>query len=419
MFGIGLGAFVDGMKAGADLREKMDERVAKKLKQQQQSDLQNAARAEFDQQVAAGQQSPDNFDAFYKSYIIPRQEMQLLKDGKVEEAKKWREFAESDAATRGAKLFGSALLKVQTGDEEGAFADVLEASKVKGYLSHGVDIAGYQPIMDREGNRQGWRVTFKNPNGEETVSDFRSADLPNLIATYGNPQAAFESHQKAAAEQKREAKTSAKSEQSLREKAIKRLDDQYDGGLDGSGPTLATMDAAERERLITGEMELLRGGPAASSGTPGAARAQQAPGLSGGLGGLGGSPAAAAVPETAAAPGIIMDRATGQPVPQAERQQPAPQQAATANAGKTGFEQRELPPIGLGLEPPAPQAQEEAAPAGVPGGIAGGDWQQTQGDAWARVKAEREAARAAAQREDEERRKTVIKRSRNDPLYGK
>lgn len=415
MLGIGLGSFVQGMQAGADLRARMDARVEKKLKQQQQSDLQNAARAEFDQQVAEGKQSPDNFDSFYKSYVIPRQEMQLLKDGKVEEAKKWREFAESDAATKGAKLFGSALLKVQTGDEEGAFADVLEASKVKGYLAHGVDIGGYQPIMDREGNRQGWRVTFKNPNGEETVSDFRSADLPNLIATYGNPQAAFESHQKAAEQQRREAKTDAKSEQSLREKAIKRLDDQYDGGLDGSGPTLATMDKAERERLITGEMDMLRGGPAASFGAPGAARAQQAPGL----GGLGGSPAASAVPETASAPGIIMDRATGQPVPQPERRQPAPQQAATANTGKTGFEQRDLPPIGLGLEPPAPQAQEEAAPAGALGGIAGGDWQQTQGDAWARVKAEREAARAAAQREDEERRKPVIKRSRNDPLYGK
>lgn len=326
MLGIGLGGFVSGLDAGMRVRREFDRRQEENAEQNAIEGMEAEAKQAFDEEVAAGRQDPDNFDNFFKAYAVPKMEMELLRDGDIEGAKKWREWADTEAAKKGSRLFQSGLLKLQTGDEEGALEDMVQLSKVKGYLSHDVDVTGYQPIQDKDGNRLGWRVTFKDGDGKERSSDFQSADLPGLVATYGNPQAAFQSKMEMEAEAAKGKKKQKEADQSLRLKAIKRADERYDGGLDGTGPRLADLPKDERERIIQEEMDLLRG-PQSGPGSP--------------MDGYGLSPGASRSgnASTQRVPGVIMDKATGERVPPPQSRQP--QEPANQSEGSVSPSQNQ------------------------------------------------------------------------------
>lgn len=339
MLGIGLGGFVDGLEKGLKFRERKEQRARDKIIQEREdteynravqqrdeiSAINTQAQAEFKSRVDAGTAKPDQFDTFWNEYALPKLKNTYLAQGNIEMADRVQKWGESEDTRAGAKLAMSALTKAQTGDVAGALADATEAGKRKGYLSHGYEIMGQDTIVDPSGQLQGYRLQMKGPDGKTVTQDLPLAQVPKLIATYLNPEAAWQS-QIAAQEVNTKRKTDLQDyeekkkidkqygtgENKPRTDAISALRKRMDGGLAGDETKFDDLPRDEQETLISKEIEL-------QSGQPGIAPQATTPVESGGAGRK-----------------VLVDTATGQPVP--------PPRSQSAPAGR----------------PAAPQQQERA-----------------------------------------------------------
>lgn len=309
--GIGLGAFVEGFAGGYGLRQQMEDREeAKKDREAERAwrDEQRAWQAEdrafqvsererltgqreeiesitadvredFDDAVAAGEAKADEFDQFWKQYGLPRMQNALLEQGDIEGAKKLMEWGESEAALKGGRLFAQSMFLAQTGQHGEALDKVIEAGKVRGYIGDDFDIDEKEEIRDDSGTLLGYRVTIRDSKGNETVQDIALDDIPTVIATFANPQAAWESQQAtAAANTKREQELEdyeakkeidaryAGTDNKAREAAIKALRERMkaDPMVDGS-VNFDDLPREKREQLIKDEISFAKGDPSAPS----------------------------------------------------------------------------------------------------------------------------------------------------------
>lgn len=392
-FGIGLGAFVEGFEKGARMRVAIDQYREQKGNRAALADVEAGTRAEFDKQVEAGQQNPDDYASFWKQYGLPKRVNELLKQGKIEDAAAYQKWGESDAALQGGKLFSSALLKAQTGDFAGALSDVSKAGKVKGYNDSGIDVLGQTPLpAGADGVSPGFRIQLRDGNGRTFEQDVLNGDLPRLIATFGNPDAAFAASQEArskAAEGEKKRKDEITDYRAKKEidKEFKEPDKSKDNDFKkdyaAAAETRAKTDYSwnrktkeEQDQLIRADLEAARryaeengqtlaagnGATASPSPQPGAAAAGSTPAAAVGTpaGIVPASPAPgspAQSPAQPVAPGaqprIVIDTKTGKPVE-------APQQQAAPAQQPAGLGVQRGPPVGIG----GPSGQAMPAPLG-------------------------------------------------------
>lgn len=344
MLGVGLGGFMQGFQGGMNARAAMDERKRNKVIQDRQDTEYNrtlsqrneidaintGAKQEFDARVSAGTEKPENYDQFWSDYALPKLKNTYLAQGNIDMANKVQAWGETEDAKVGARFAMSALSKAQTGDAAGALKDAMEAGKRKGYIAHGYEISGQDSIVDKDGKLLGYRLYMKGADGKEIQQDLPTAQVPKLIATYLNPQAAWDSQVAAQNEKSKTAgelatyeekkkidKKYGNAEDKTRSEAITALRKRMDGGLAGTEPKFDGLSRDEQEKLISEEIGLQKG-----------------VGLSGQT-----ASAPAAAPETATADGgrkVLVDTATGRAVDPlavqkpaaASQERPAPQRSA-------------------------------------------------------------------------------------------
>lgn len=192
-FGIGLGAFMDGFEQGTGIRDRMDERKRVKDNRSRLEAIETDAKQKFDEGVQQGHVQPEQFDEFWMNYALPKRRNELLRQGDVAGAKALSEWGESDEVRKGGRLFGSAMFKAQTGDAAGALQDAIKAGQVKGYIDHGYELVGQDEITDADGNVLGFRLRVKDGEGNEIEQDVTVQDVPRVVSTFANPDAAWQS----------------------------------------------------------------------------------------------------------------------------------------------------------------------------------------------------------------------------------
>ncbi|WP_159953043.1 hypothetical protein [Rhizobium sp. 18065] len=344
MLGIGLGGFMDGYQRGQQIRDnkidrqrtevmhkRQDQEYDRVVSQRSEIDgINTQAKKEFDTRVAAGTENPNNFDTFWTGYALPKLKNTYLAQGNVEMADKVQAWGDSEDTRAGAKLAMSALLKAQTGDAAGALTDAMEAGKKKGYITHGYEIQKQDTIVDTDGKLQGYRLFLKGPDGKDIQQDLPLAQVPKMIATYLNPEAAWQSQIATQAEAGKDAKelkvyeekkkidkAYGTGENKSRTDAIASLRKRMDGGL-GTDTKFDDLPREEQEKLISSELELQGGQP-----------------------GLAGGPIAQAAPAGSGRK-VLVDSATGQPAPPEARPQPRAEnpRAPAASAKPESREER-------------------------------------------------------------------------------
>lgn len=371
MLGIGLGAFVDGMTAGVgigrglrndrrmeeeDTRRRTREDAIESRNQQrfdrEQSEWERSdrnrsalegideqARTEFDSRVEAGEAQPDQYEAFWEQYALPKRRNELLRQGNVEGAVRLQEWGESADAKRGGRLFGSALRKAQTGDHEGALEDAIEIGKLKGYIEGGYEIADSKPIKSADGTIVGYRLKIREGDGEIVEQDVAIDDIPGLLATFASPDVAWQSQQAARAEKKKqddEIATHRRKKEVDREMSAdpRKLYDDARKALEESDYDWGTRTPEEQDRLIRERIETAdRFATERGAAAPGQVAA----------------PGAAPEAAGARAPKIVVDRQSGKPV----------NPASLPGIGR----QDEAPPAGVRRPEPALQAAPSARQA--------------------------------------------------------
>lgn len=256
-FGIGLGAFVDAIPEGAqfradlgDRRRVLDERERADAARTGLEGIDANAQAGFAAGVASGEYDADEFERYYLNEIVPAKRDFLLQQGLVEEAQQFTEWARSEDAMEGARLFGSAMFKAVTGDPRGALEDAIAAGQLGGYIDAGMEFVSQEEIVNQAGDLLGFRVVMKDENGREIEQDISVAQLPQVISTFMNPEAAWEGRQAAAASR-------SESGRSDRAGAIERLREQDEAHeLDPDWVTFDEKSEEEQNAAIDRELRL-------------------------------------------------------------------------------------------------------------------------------------------------------------------
>jgi len=295
--GIGLGAFTDGLSRGIGIRRdqeefdlakedrlrrigqeqedrrfEIEERERAKSKRSERESVAEEARDVFDEKVASGEMSEADFNTFWEDYTIPRLRNVLLEQQDYEGAAALDEWADSQDAKRGGKLVGSVLLKAQTGDHDGALEDVIEVSKINGYLNSDYEIVNAEPVEDEQGNKLGYRLDIQTDDGI-VQQDIALQDIPQIISTFANPAAAFQSQLESRAAQstrrqeledfatKESIKASAasgKDAAKLRADAIKSIEDERSDSLEEM-PSFYNLPKDEQESMINQRISVMTG----------------------------------------------------------------------------------------------------------------------------------------------------------------
>ncbi|MDA4845959.1 hypothetical protein [Hoeflea poritis] len=190
--GIGIGAFVDGLNAGIQTRETIDRTREKRQRKQRLSDITAETDQAFQQAVASGEASEADYDRFWMTFALPKLHAEMLKAGDFEGARSLMEWGHTSEAREGARLFMSSLAKAQTGDPAGALDDAISAAKVKGYVSTDYKLKSQEELRTEDGQLIGYRLTIQTDEGEEIEQDVRLEDIPQIVSTLANPQAAWE-----------------------------------------------------------------------------------------------------------------------------------------------------------------------------------------------------------------------------------
>jgi len=331
--GIGLGGFMDGYQKGQQIRQErkrseyLDDQAERQKKidarddaeyertetqRQAVADINTQTKSDFDARVSAGQEQAGDFDTFWSKYAMPKLKQTYLSNGDIASANKVQEWGDSVDAKAGGKLAMGALLKAQTGDTDGALADVIKAGQMKGYIDHGYEVMGHDNIAAPDGSVAGYRLRLKTPDGKEVEQDVQKADMPRLIATFLNPEAAWQSQVTARetvakdakeldqyAAKKKIDKQYGTGENKSRTDAITALRKRMDGGLAGNETKFDDLSRQEQEKLIASEIDLQGGQPGLSADGPVASAAPSGPSRK-----------------------VIVDTATGKPVSDAPQQQP-------------------------------------------------------------------------------------------------
>lgn len=224
--GVGLGAFMDSFQRGYAMREQIDDRNLQKKNRDALTAIETEGQEKFKADVTAGAADPNKFDEFWTRYVLPKRKMELLKQGDVAGARALQEWGDSEAAKTGGRLFSAAMFKAQTGDAAGALADAIKAGQVNGYLDHGYELLGQEEIQDEAGKTLGFRLSVKGPGGKKIEQDVAIADVPQVIATFANPDAAWQSQvAKRDADRKRETEL-------MDYESKKKIDQRYAAGGD-------------------------------------------------------------------------------------------------------------------------------------------------------------------------------------------
>jgi hypothetical protein len=200
MLGLALGAFTQGFANGVNMGLQLKEISKQNRLKQSLQGITESGKTQFEADVAAGKQDPNDFDAYYANHIVPQYANQLLMEGEPDKASAWTDWATSTAAKKATKQFGIGLQQFQAGDINGAIASMQRAADTNGYGPDGkMSIA---EIYDEDaGGVTGYRVGYTLADGTTHSKNVATADLPSFFAATINPQSAFELQQAQAAEE--------------------------------------------------------------------------------------------------------------------------------------------------------------------------------------------------------------------------
>ncbi|NTE96674.1 hypothetical protein [Agrobacterium tumefaciens] len=237
-FGIGLGAFADGMMKGVNMvrsirqdeaaqveandRKRLRDLQFKRLEQEDsdQQAFRNASssaasdaktqraadvsaamtpnadgtwrvgektyNSEADANKAAETQVGTFMDYYLKT-SVPKMQEHWASTGQVEKAQALGKWLEDENVKKGMKHWASAVRSFQTGDSEGFKTNLMSAYNQQGYFEDGRTATGIEDLKNDKGQLLGYRIKFKDGQGNETSQDYDGEDVAKLALNALSP----------------------------------------------------------------------------------------------------------------------------------------------------------------------------------------------------------------------------------------
>lgn len=217
-FGIGLGAFAQGLtqgiSAGKQLRDLADQNKIRSAQKEGMAAAKQARSAAIDGLIETGsgpnadntmtvptykvgdQSFSDQASArkaaegqvgglaeFYQKVAAPKIYEQLL-EVDPEKAAKWKDWNDNEQVKEGQRHWAAAIAKANAGDFDGFGQSLMKAYNTRGYFEDGTKVTKWDTMRDDQGNITGVNLTFKGPDGKEFQQSVNGAEDAYRVGSY-------------------------------------------------------------------------------------------------------------------------------------------------------------------------------------------------------------------------------------------
>lgn len=203
-FGIGLGAFLNGVTQGARAYSDIqDQKSKKELRDAQIEDFrqERADKAAYRQTAQQGMQDArantdgqiDNVMNYYMQNTAPKLQQHWLETGDVQKAEVFGKWIQNENVQQGMRYSAGMMRAAMTGDADNFAKNMVAAYNQPGYFDDGYEATSAQVLRDKSGNASGMEIKLKNQStGEETTHTFNSMeDVYKLAQQFGSPESVF------------------------------------------------------------------------------------------------------------------------------------------------------------------------------------------------------------------------------------
>ncbi len=110
----------------------------------------------------ASEKAAPSIEDYYMKNVVPKISETYLRQGNVEQAQKWNDWAEQKNSKAGMKHWAKALQAGQIGDYKAYADNMVKAYNTPGYYDDGLEADGYDLVKDKEGNVTGLTLNLRN-----------------------------------------------------------------------------------------------------------------------------------------------------------------------------------------------------------------------------------------------------------------
>ncbi|AEY69615.1 hypothetical protein PEp14_00026 [Erwinia phage PEp14] len=203
-FGIGLGAFLNGVANGAKVYSDIqDAKSKKKLRDAQMQDFEQARQDKADYRNLSTQGmadakantdgQTDNVLNYYMKNTAPKLQQHWLETGDVTKAEAFGKWIQDTNVQQGMRHSAAMMRSAMTGDADGFAKNLVAAYNQPGYFDDGFEATSANVTRDAKGNAAGMVVKLRNQRtGEETEHTFNSMeDVYKMAQAFSSPDAVF------------------------------------------------------------------------------------------------------------------------------------------------------------------------------------------------------------------------------------
>lgn len=172
-FGIGLGAFAQGLAGGLGLGQKFQDAQRRNDDRAAIDKINSDARTAFDSDVAAGKATADQWNDRFNSVVLPQVQQEYIRRGDLAGARDASELAQTEISKQGRSLFGHAMTAATAGDMDGALTAFGKLATLPGYGPAGWTLVGTRKVAGADGKPAGYAVDYRDGAGKTYTASFK------------------------------------------------------------------------------------------------------------------------------------------------------------------------------------------------------------------------------------------------------
>lgn len=227
-FGIGVGAFAQGLTQGMQLGNQIntarDQYQVRKAHREGMANAKTARQSAIDElvQVGAGPNASNTMtmptyqvegqsfadegsarkaaesrvgsvtDFFYQNEA-PKIADLYMEQGDVEKAETWRKWIQDKNVQKGFQYGVRAFQAASMGDDETAIKNMVKMYNQPGYFEDGSKATGYKPVKGKDGSTIGYAITVKDAQGNENVLNVEKGEgMLRAMMPFVDPKSVYE-----------------------------------------------------------------------------------------------------------------------------------------------------------------------------------------------------------------------------------
>ncbi len=128
-----------------------------------------------------------SFMDYYMKTSVPKMQEHWAATGQIDKAQALGKWMEDENVKKGTKAWAGAVRAFQTGDREGFKKNLMSAYNQQGYFDDGMEATSIEDMKNDKGELTGYSIKFKGADGKETTKDFNGSDVANLALNALSP----------------------------------------------------------------------------------------------------------------------------------------------------------------------------------------------------------------------------------------